>query len=467
MRRSRLLLLAALFASRTAGFAQAPPPARPNVVVVLADDLGYGDLSAYGSPNAHTPHLDRLAAEGARLTDAYAFPTCSPSRAALLTGRYPPAVGIPLVVGPVGPPWTRDRQFGLDPAATTTLAEVLRDAGYATAIVGKWHLGHFPETLPTEHGFDRYYGIPYSNDMLAPGYPPLALLRARAGEPADTVAVEPRQDTLTAAYHRAALAFVAEAAAAEAPFFLYLAHHLPHVPLHGEAAFAETARTPLAAAVEEVDAGVGRLLAALDGLGIADETLVVFASDNGPWLAYGDHAGSAGPFRAGKATSFEGGTRVPMLWRWPGVIPAGRIAHDRASLLDVLPTAAAWAGAPAPADLPGRDLRPVLTGRGTPAAEPPFFYWFEGRVEAVRRGRHKLHLPHGYRVVARQGLGGEWGRYGRDSIGVALFDLVADPGERYDRSAEYPALVTELRALAEAHEREVLADATPAWRPEE
>lgn len=461
------ILIGALLIGAFGIVASAQPSSPPNVVIVLADDLGYGDLSAYGSPNAHTPHLDRLAREGTRLTDAYAFPTCSPSRAALLTGRYPPAVGIPVVLGPAGPTWTGDRQYGLDPAGTTTLAEVLSTAGYATAIVGKWHLGHFAATLPTEHGFDRYYGIPYSNDMLAPEYADLPLLSGRAGEPVDTVALDPSQDTLTAAYHRAALAFVEEQAAADQPFLLYLAHHLPHVPLHGGADFAAGARGPFAAAVEEVDDGVGRLTAKLAELGIADNTIVVFASDNGPWLTYGDHAGSSGPFREGKGTTFEGGMRVPMIWRYPGVVPADNISHARASLLDVLPTLAAWTGASVPDGVDGRDLSAVLSREADlyAADDVPFYYWLKGRVEAVRRGPYKLHLPHEYRLVDEIGNDGVRGVYGADSIGLSLFDLVADPSERYDRAGEHPDLVSELRELAEAHEREVLATAVPPWRP--
>ena len=463
------LLRAFLIALASVGFglrAAAQPLAPPNVIVVLADDLGYGDLTSYGSPNAHTPHLDRLAREGMRLTDAYAFPTCSPSRAALLTSRYPPAVGIPRVLGPAGPRWTADRQHGLDPAGTTTIAEVLSAAGYATAIVGKWHLGHFAATMPTEHGFDRYYGIPYSNDMLPPEYDDLPLLDARAGRGVDTAALNPDQDTLTAAYLRASLAFVEDRAAAEQPFFLYLAHHLPHVPLHGGEAFADRARGPFAAAVEEVDDGVGRLTAKLDTLGIADNTVVVFASDNGPWLSYGDHAGSAGPFREGKGTSLEGGMRVPMIWRYPAAIPADAVSHVRASLLDVLPTVAALAGAEAPTDVDGRDLSAVLRGDVYDlGAEEPFYYWREGRVEAVRRGRYKLHVPHEYRVVDEVGMGGVRGTYRNETIGRVLFDLVADPSERYDLSGEYPDLVAELQALVEAHEEEVLATAVEAYRP--
>ena len=454
-----LLLPLALLLACPLVLAQAAAPTRPNIILILADDLGYGDLGCHGSPTVRTPHLDRLAAEGTRFTNAYAFPTCSPSRAALLTGRYPPAVGIPMVLGPAGPKWTTDRQVGLDPAGTTTVAELLRGAGYRTGMIGKWHLGHFQATLPTAHGFDSYFGIPYSNDMLPPGYPDLPVFDGER-----VLSVNPAQDTLTEAYHRRALAFVDAAHRAGEPFFLYLAHHLPHVPLHGTAAFAG-APTPFAAALAEVDAGVGRLSAKLDSLGIAEETLVIFLSDNGPWLVYGgEYAGSAGPFREGKGTSFEGGVRVPMLWRWPGTVPAGGVAHHRASLLDVVPTLAELLGVPTPADVDGRSLVPVLRDpRAAPERTDAHFYWRDGQLEAVRRGRYKLHLPHDYVTIVEPGAGGNQGRARIDSIGIALFDLLADPGERDECSAAHPEVVAELRRLAEEHVVELPRRSVGPW----
>ena len=467
----RYLLLSLAISAAAALGAQRPP----NVIVVLADDLGYGDLSAYGSPSVRTPHIDQLIREGVRCTDAYAFPTCSPSRAALLTGQVPPRVGIPRVVGPPGPKWTTERQYGLHADSTTTIAEVLRDAGYATGLIGKWHLGHFPETGPLRHGFDEYFGLPYSSDMLPPGYPGLPVLRGES-----VAQRNPDLDTLTAAYHREALDFIHRHRAR--PFFLYLAHHLPHVPLAGDTAFAKTTsrdrdggRTRYAEIVAEIDEGVGRLTAKLEALGLAERTLVVFASDNGPWLVFGHHAGSAGPFREGKATSFEGGVRVPMVWRWPGVLPEGAAYGGVTGLLDVLPTVATWAGARVPSGLDGRDvgagLRGATAGLGegpTDAAAyaRPHYYWREGRLEAVREGRWKLHRPHAYNAVARPGREGAHGTHRADSIARALFDVLADPGERYDVLGEYPEVAADLEVLAQAHEADVAARRVGAWREE-
>ena len=443
-----------------------PAQRPPNVIVVLADDLGYGDLSAHGSPTVRTPHIDRLIAEGVRCTDAYAFPTCSPSRAALLTGQVPPRVGIPKVVGPPGPQWTADRQYGLHPDSTVTIAEVLRDAGYATGIIGKWHLGHFPETGPLRHGFDEYYGLPYSSDMLPPDYPDLPVLRG-----ATVAQRNPDLDTLTASYHREALAFLERHR--ERPFFLYLAHHLPHVPLAGSKAFAKTrndaidngARTRYAQIVAEIDDGIGRLSAKLDTLGLAENTVVIFTSDNGPWLVFGNHAGSAGPFREGKATSFEGGVRVPMVWRWPGVLPKGAAYEGVTGLLDVLPTLAGWAGANVPEGLDGGDIGEGLRTGAAPI-ERPHYYWREGRLEAVREGRWKLYLPHGYNAVAMPGRDGTHGTFRPDSIGRVLYDLLADPGERFDVLSEHPEVAARLTVLAKAHQADVAARHVSAWAEE-
>ncbi|MEM9528504.1 MAG: sulfatase, partial [Bacteroidota bacterium] len=294
----------------------------PNIIIIFTDDQGYGDLSCYGSTRIHSPHLDRMAAEGLKMTSFYAMPSCSPSRAALLTGCYPPRVGIPDVIGPPGPAWTADKQYGLHPEETT-LPEVLKTVGYATAIVGKWHLGHFPETMPLQHGFDQFFGLPYSNDMLPEqNYGNLSLLRNT-----DTLEINPDQSQLVKRYTAEALDFIR--AKKDTSFFLYLAHSMPHVPIFASEDFVGRSGQGLFAdVIEEIDASVGTLLQELNTLGIDENTLIIFTSDNGPWLTYGNHAGSAGPFREGKGTTWEGGMRVPMIVRWPAGIPGGNISHE-------------------------------------------------------------------------------------------------------------------------------------------
>ena len=439
------------------------PPRPPNVIVILADDLGYGDLSCYGSTQAVTPHLDRMAAGGVRFTDFYAFPSCSPSRAALLTGCYPPRVGIPDVIGPAGPAWTAERQYGLAPAEHT-VAELLAAAGYATGMVGKWHLGHFPQTMPGRHGFGEFFGLPYSNDMLPEaGYPDLILL-----DGTDTLEANPDQRYLTRRYTDRAIDFVRRHQ--DTSFFLYLAHSMPHVPLFATPEFAgRSGRGLYADVVAEIDAGVGRLLATLDELAIDERTLVIFTSDNGPWLTYGNHAGSAGPLREGKGTTFEGGMRVPFIARWPGQIPDGSISQQTGSLADVLPTLVGLTPAQAPpTKIDGKVLALQSPLTPAPASAPPeevMCYYRSGVVEAVRRGRWKLHLPHDYRYVEQIGNDGARGNYGYRKTGRELYDLHGDPGERYDRAAEYPAVVRELEEIARAHQQEMDENRREPFRP--
>jgi arylsulfatase A len=432
--------------------APAPAPERPpNVVLIVADDLGWGDLAAYGHPTIRTPRLDRMAAEGQRWTSFYAAaPYCTPSRAGLLTGRLPIRSGMASESYTVLYP---DSTGGL-PDGEVTLAELLRARGYATAMVGKWHLGHRPEYLPRRHGFDLYFGIPYSNDM-----------DARADAPADRLQ-HPRcayfdvpvirdeqvverpadQSTITRRYEEEARRFVR--ANRDRPFFLYLAHTMPHVPLFAGAPFAgRSPRGPYGDVVEEIDAGVGRLLDTLAELGLDRRTLVVFSSDNGPWRGQGGLGGSAGPFRDGKGTTFEGGVRVPGIFRWPGTIRPG-VVREMGSLLDVLPTVAALAKAPLPADrvLDGYDLSPVLRGQGR-SPRRTYFYYRNAVLQAVRSGPYKLHFftrPDGNHERP-QPVDPPW-----------LFDLDRDPGELYDVAAEHPDVVADLRRLADEHRRTVV-----------
>lgn len=421
----------------------------PNIIFILADDQGYNDLSCYGSPRIRTPHLDRLAADGLRLTSFYAHPSCSPSRAAFLTGCYAPRVGFPDVVGPPGPQWTADKQYGLA-QSETTIPELLREAGYATALVGKWHLGHFAETMPNQHGFDYFYGLPYSNDMLPEkGYPDLTLLRNT-----DTLERNPDQTRLVINYTRESINFIREYQ--HQPFFLYLAHSLPHVPLFASKAFEGRSGQGLYADVmEEIDASVGTLRAELKQLGLLENTLIVYTSDNGPWLTYGDHAGSAGPFREGKGTTYEGGVRVPGIIHWPARIKPGRIDHTPTSLIDMLPTFVKISGANMPEkEIDGRDISALLT-EVTPLETIPYFYYRSGRVEAVRLGNWKLHIPHVYRSVEQVGFGGERGSYAYPESELELYNLQYDASERYNLAEQQGDIVEQLQNLINEEQAEM------------
>jgi arylsulfatase A-like enzyme len=428
----------------------------PNVVLVFADDLGYADVGVFGAQGYRTPHIDRLATEGVRFTDFYvAQAVCTASRAALLTGSYPQRVGLTGAVD-------HRARHGIS-AEETTLAEALKARGYATAVYGKWHLGHLPPFLPTRHGFDDYYGLPYSNDMWPfhperpDDYPPLPLIE---GE--ETIETNPDQSKLTGEYGRRAVAFIE--AHRDEPFFVYLPHSMPHVPIFASESFrGRTKRGLFGDVIEEIDDTVGRILDTLQRIGLDENTLVIFTSDNGPWLSYGDHAGSAAPLREGKGTSFDGGVGVPFVARWPGRIPAGTVVSEPAMTIDLLPTIALLAGAPLP-ELPidGEDIRPLLLGE--PGATSPhdalFFYW--GRhLQAVRSGRWKLHFPHEYRSLdGPGGSGGMPSRYTQRSIDLALFDLVADRSESTDVAAQHPDVVKRLEGLADEARAELGDSAT-------
>ena len=444
------LLLGPLLAGGAAsGWAAERPP---NVVLVYADDLGYGDIGAYGAKAIRTPHIDRLATEGVRFTDFYvAQAVCSASRAALLTGTYPNRIGI---LGALFPTSTNGIADG-----ETTLAEVLKARGYATAIYGKWHLGHLPPFLPTRHGFDDYLGLPYSNDMWPSHpermqFPPLPLYSGDA-----VLTVNPDQAQLTGEYGRRAVAFIERNR--ERPFFVYLAHTMPHVPIFASDRFRGRSRQGLYGdVVEEIDDSVGQVAAALRRLGLERETLVFFASDNGPWLSYGDHAGSAGPLREGKGTAFEGGVRVPFVARWPGRIPAGTVVREPAMTIDVLPTIARLVGAPLP-DRPidGLDISPLLLGEaGARSPHDALLFYYGTELRAVRGGRFKLVLPHRSQTLdGPAGSGGRPGKYRQAEVPLALYDLGADVGETTDVASAHPDVVKRLLEAAEKA-REDLGD---------
>ncbi len=449
-----LLGLATLFSfTLPAGSAEKP---RPNVVLILTDDQGYADVGCYGAKGIETPNLDRMAREGVRFTDFYvAQPVCSASRAALLTGCYPNRVGILDALGP-------NSKLGLGPGERT-IGDLLKARGYATAIYGKWHLGHRDASLPTRHGFDEYYGLPYSNDMgpknpAGDKYPDLPLYEGEK-----VVALNPDQSRLTTEYTERAVRFIKEHK--DRPFFVYLPHTMPHVPLAVSAKFRGTSHRGLYGdVIQELDWSVGRVLAALMENGLDDRTLVLFTSDNGPWLRYGEHGGSAGPLREGKRTTWEGGVREPFLARWPGHIPAGTVCHEPAMTIDLLPTIVGLTGARRP-ELPidGKDIWPLLSGK--PGALSPheayYFYW-QRALQAVRAGRWKLHFPHSYPTLAGKppGHDGKPAKEQQAKTGLALYDLEADPGETTDVAAKHPEVVKRLEALAEKARAELGDSAT-------
>jgi len=425
--------------------AQEPASRPPNIVIVFTDDQGYADVGCYGAEGFETPHLDRLAREGMRFTDFYvAQAVCSASRAGLLTGCYPNRIGIQGALGPGARHGIHEDEI--------TIAEALRERGYATAIYGKWHLGHHPKFLPRNHGFDDYFGLPYSNDMWPhhptnQSFPDLPLIALE-----ETVELNPDQRKLTTWHTERAVQFIDKHK--DRPFFLYVPHSMPHVPLFvSDKHEGTTSQGIYGDVIAEIDWSVGQITAALARHGLAENTLVVFTSDNGPWLSYGDHGGSAGPLREGKGTTFEGGVRVPAIFHWPGKIPAGRVCREPVMTIDLLPTLVRLAGGSVSDNRPidGKDIWPLVAGH--PDARSPhealYFYW--GRhLQAVRSGKWKLHFPHNFRsLTGTPGSGGRPGGYTTGSIDLALFDLQADVGETTNLAEQHPEIVARLKALAE------------------
>ena len=421
---------------------------KPNFVIILADDLGYADLGCFGSATIATPHLDRMAAEGTRFTDFYsASPVCTPTRAGLLTGCYPARVG--LARGVLFP----NAQTGLNPDEVT-VADMLKPLGYATACIGKWHLGDAPQFLPTKQGFDYYFGIPYSNDM--------RLNRdGKVGPPLmrnDQIIEHPaNQATLTERYTQEAVKFITENK--DKPFLLYLPHTMPHVPLFASEKFTGKSKGGLYGdVVETIDWGVGQILDTLRNLGLDENTLVIFTSDNGPWLSKKDLGGSAKPLRDGKQTVYEGGMRVPTIARWPGRVPAGKACTEVGCVIDLLPTLATLAGTKPPADrmIDGRDLTPLLTNPASAKSghEALFYYATNGNLAAIRAGQWKLHLKR----TAKPKKGPE------QQLSAELYDLAADIGETTNLAEKHPEVVARLQKLAETHAAEMAKNSRPVGK---
>lgn len=408
---------------------------QPNVVILFADDLGYGDIGPFGHPTINTPELDRMAREGMTLTQFYvAAAVCTPSRAGLLTGRLPVRSGMASderrVLFPNSPGGLPDEEV--------TIAEALKDEGYATAAIGKWHLGHLPEHLPTEHGFDRYYGVPYSNDMTtaedgAEGAP---LVRNK------TVVEHPtNQRTLTRRYTEEALSFID--ANEDQPFFLYLPYTFPHVPLYASKAFRDTsARGLYGDVVEEIDWSVGQILGTLRERGLGENTLVVFTSDNGPWLIMDERGGTSGLLRGGKGSTWEGGMREPTLAWWPGTIEGGTVSDAVGSTMDLFTTSLELAGAEVPDDrvIDGENLMPVFRNPEAEGRDHVLFYRGE-QLYAARKGPWKAHF------TTQAGYENE----ATPQDPPLLYHLEHDPREKFNKAEDHPEVIDEIRTLVETH----------------
>ena len=438
-----------------------------NLIVIFMDDLGYADIGPFGASGYPTPHLDRMAREGMKFTDFISSTAvCSASRAALLTGCYHRRVGISGALGPRA-------RVGIN-SNETTIAEIAKKAGYSTACFGKWHLGHRKPFLPLQHGFDHYYGLPYSNDMWPyhpdyvkfpegtaqrkRGYPDLPLIEGNKVIDAEVTADD--QKKLTTDYTEKAVNFINTNS--DKPFFLYVPHSMVHVPLYVSEKFEGKSGAGIFGDVMmEIDWSVGQILDAVNRNKLSQKTLVIFTSDNGPWLSYGDHAGSALPLREGKGTMWEGGIRTPTLFWWPGRIPPGTECRELASTIDILPTFAALINQPLPDQkIDGKDIRALMYGMDGVSPHQEFYlYYGGGQLQGVRDRRWKLVLPHKYRTLNGRpgGTQGQPVKYEHKNTGTELYDLRSDPSETNNVYDQYPEVVARLSEAAE-RARESLGD---------
>ncbi len=446
----------------------APKPKLPNIIVVFIDDMGYGDLGCYGATGYTTPNLDKMASQGIRFTNfVSAQAVCSASRAGIMTGCYPNRVGISGALNP-------EAKIGLNPDEET-IAEILKQQHYKTAAIGKWHLGHLKEFLPLQQGFDEYLGLPYSNDMwpvnydgtpITPeskgrkyGYPPLPLIEGN--EKIRELKTIDDQSELTTMYTERAVRFINQNK--KDPFFLYLAHSMCHVPLAVSAKFKGKSQQGLFGdVIMEIDWSVGEIMKALDQNGLTKNTLIVFTADNGPWLNFGNHAGSAGGLREGKGASFEGGQREPCIMKWPGHIPEGAICNKLASTIDLLPTFATITNSDLPKKkIDGVNILPLMLGDMNANPRETFLYYYrKNSLEGIRKGNWKLVFAHPGRTYHgfEPGKDGFPGATNENfPFEEGLYDLRRDPGEQYDVKAFYPKIVAELKKLAD-DAREDLGD---------
>lgn len=432
----------------------------PNIVLIFIDDMGYADLGCFGARGYETPHLDKLAGKGMKFTNFHASTAvCSASRASLLTGCYPTRVDVHGAYFP-------NSKRGLNPDELT-IAELLKEKGYARAVYGKWHLGDQKEFLPLQQGFDEYVGLPYSNDMWPVDYdgipvdqkenptkpsknqfPPLPLIEGN--EKIGEINTLEDQGELTTLYTEKAVDFIKRNR--EQPFFLYLPHSMVHVPIAVSEKFKGKSEQGLFGDVMmELDWSIGEVMKALKENGLEKNTLVIFTSDNGPWMNYGNHAGSAGIFREGKGSMWEGGHRVPTIMSWKGTIPEGIVMNQLASTIDILPTLAAICGIELPENkIDGINILPNMLGEDV-SIRDEYWCYYSGELRAVRKGSWKLYFPHMYRsyLDVEPGKDGYPGPYDKKVCGTELYNLEKDPSEHKDLAAEYPEIVKELEAIAD------------------
>ena len=439
-----------------------PQEELPNIVLIFMDDMGYADIGPFGAEGYKTPNFDRMAAEGRKFTDFYVTQAvCSASRAGLLTGCYNVRVGI---MGALGP----KSNIGIN-GNEVTIAEICKQKGYATACYGKWHLGHHQQFLPMQHGFDDYFGLPYSNDMW-PYHPNVLHLpmeeRLKRWPHLPLIdknkIINPQvtgkdQEQLTTQYTQRACQFIETNK--DRPFFVYLPHSMVHVPLFVSEKFKGKSGVGLFGDVMmEIDWSLGQIMETLRKHKLDKKTLVIFTSDNGPWLSYGDHAGSAKPLREGKGTMFEGGCRESTLMWWPGKIPANSVCKTPAMTIDVLPTIAKIIGAKLPDHkIDGKNIWPLMSGESNESPHEAYLMYYGKQLQAVRMGKWKLHFPHGYRTMAGKpgGKNGIPNRYSQAKIGKELFDLEKDVSETTDVAAQHPDIVAKIDAIAEAARKDL------------
>ncbi|TRX66422.1 sulfatase [Carboxylicivirga sp. M1479] len=430
---------------------------KPNIIILFADDLGYGDLGCYGSNLIETPHIDQMAMAGMQFTDFYvSAASCTPSRASLMTGVYAARIGLEKVVDDLS-------TKGLS-SEVLTIANYLKQDGYKTALFGKWHLGHHPEFMPRQHGFDEFFGIPYSMDMWpfhpkpSHNYPAIPLYHND-----EVIEYNPDVNTLTQRLTAKTLDYIK--ANKDEAFFVYLPYPLPHVPLGASKQFKGKSKAGLYGdAVMEIDWSVGQIVQALKKLKIEENTLILFSSDNGPWLSYGDHAGSAGELREGKGTTFEGGQRVPFIVSMPGTIPPGSTCTKLVSSLDVLPTILDITNQSLLKTIDGKSIYPLFLNPQAETVNQAFYFMNGRRVEAVRLGQWKLHVPHRYRVVNKVGGNGQPGNQDNfgGSIGLTLYNLEIDAAESKNVAHQHPKVVEELTQLILDFEYDIIKNSRPA-----
>ncbi len=435
---------------------QVNPQKNPNILLIFMDDLGYGDLNSYGGTGYQMPNIQKLASQGMKFTNFYAAqPICSASRAGILTGCYPNRIGLTGALSP-------DSEIGLADEEQT-IPEVLKTQGYATGMVGKWHLGHQKKFLPLQHGFDEYFGIPYSNDMWPVAYNGTAVLNTTSrrykfpklplingNETIEYIIDLEDQNQLTTRFTEFATDFIEKNQSK--PFFLYFAHPMPHVPLAVSDKFRGKSEQGLYGDVMmEIDWSVGQLIKILEEYNLRDNTLIILTSDNGPWLNFGNHAGSAGGLREGKQTTWEGGLREPALFSWPKVIPSGSVNDKLASTIDLLPTISAITNADLPNQkIDGVNILPLLKNKSAKSPRSHFYYYYnKNSLQAVRMGSWKLVLPHNFQTYEDElpGMNGLPGKRHTVQTALSLYDLRRDPGERYNVIEQYPEVVENIMVL--------------------